>query len=377
MKKVLALVLSVLMVLSLSVVAFADQGPTPSDEKTTPSAELENDKKFDLGFGDLEKDDADASPDKPGATYYYTIFKEDGNMLRADVKDDVEIVKHLSVSIKEKGDKMIDSYCIKKQNGVYKVEVVTKEFYTTEKKSADWTITLKRDKKFTVASAVVSIAQQWAEVCGISKDVDTYGEAEVKVDLAKAHDGKEGASYPKYTDNINVEARLVLEKAIKYAEIYFVNETEVTPVWYSVKNAARTTVNVYFDETVAKALSTTYEDADLYAINFKGAPEFDFTGIEHVSVDEDMFVYAVVDGKLVADKFSWNKDAECWEMNTKKLVDVVVSDIELDVSKYNSTIGGKDDNKGNPGTGSVDFVNVAVALGVVSLAAAGAVALKK
>ena len=90
-----------------------------------------------------------------------------------------------------------------------------------------------------------------------------------------------------------------------------------------------------------------------------------------------MFVYAVVDGTLVADKFSWNKDAECWEMNTKKVVDVVVSDIELDVSKYNSTIGGGEAGKDNPGTGSVDFVNVAVALGVVSLAAAGAVALKK
>ena len=64
-------------------------------------------------------------------------------------------------------------------------------------------------------------------------------------------------------------------------------------------------------------------------------------------------------------------------MNAKKIEGVVVSDIKLDVSKYNSTIGGKDNNKNNPGTGSVDFVNVAVALGVVSLAAAGAVALKK
>ena len=64
-------------------------------------------------------------------------------------------------------------------------------------------------------------------------------------------------------------------------------------------------------------------------------------------------------------------------MNAKKIEGVVVSDIKLDVSKYNSTIGGKDDSKGNPVTGSVDFVNVAVALGVVSLAAAGAVALKK
>ncbi len=369
MKKVLALVLSVLMVLSLSVVAFAEEVEKP---ETTPDTTIENaDKKYELGFGDLEKPAADAAPDKPGATYYYTILDEENQecgMLTSD-----EVAKHLSVSIKEKGDKMIKAYSIVKQNGVYKVKVETNTTYTTSKTSADWTITLKRDKKFTVASAVVSIAQQWAEVCDIAKDVDAYGEAEIRVDLAEAHDGKEGASYDDYTDDINIEARLVLAKSIKYAEIYFGE----SPVWYSVKNVAKTTVNVYFDEAVEKALSTTYEDADLYAITFKGAPEFDLTGIEHVSVDEDMFVYAVVDGKLVADKFSWNKDAECWEMNTKKVVDVVVSDIELDVSKYNSTIGGKDDNKGNPGTGSVDFVNVAVALGVVSLAAAGAVALKK
>lgn len=368
MKKVLALVLSVLMVLSLSVVAFAEEVEKP---ETTPDTTIENaDKKYELGFGDLEKDPADAAPDKPGATYYYTILDEndDSGMLTDD-----EVAKHLSVSIKEKGDKMIKAYSIVKQNGVYKVKVETNTTYTTAKTSADWTITLKRDKKFTVASAVVSIAQQWAEVCDLSKVVDAYGEAQIYVDLAEAHDGAEGASYDDYTDDINVEARLVLAKTIKYAEIYFGD----TPVWYSVKNVAKTTVNVYFDEAVAKALSTTYEDADLYAINFKGAPEFDFTGIEHVSVDEDMFVYAVVDGKLVADKFSWNKETSCWELNTKKMVDVVISDIELDVSKYNSTIGGSEAGKGNPGTGSVDFVNVAVALGVVSLAAAGAVALKK
>ncbi|MDD5919947.1 MAG: hypothetical protein PUC57_01305 [Oscillospiraceae bacterium] len=369
MKKVLALVLSVLMVLSLSVVAFAKEVEAP---ETTPGTDIDNaDKKYELGFGDLEKPAADAAPDKPGATYYYTILDEENQ--ECGMLTDDEVAKHLSVSIKEKGDKMIKAYSIVKQNGVYKVKVETNTTYTTSKTSADWTITLKRDKKFTVASAVVSIAQQWAEVCDIAKDVDAYGEAQIMVDLAEAHDGKEGASYDDYTDDINIEARLVLAKSIKYAEIYFGE----SPVWYSVKNAAKTTVNVYFDEAVEKALSTTYEDADLYAISFKGAPEFDFTGIEHVSVDEDMFVYAVVDGKLVADKFSWNKDTECWEMNTKKVVDVVVSDIELDVSKYNSTIGGGEAGKDNPGTGSVDFVNVAVALGVVSLAAAGAVALKK
>ena len=376
MKKVLALVLSVLMVLSLSVVAFAEE---VEEEKTTPdtTVDVDNDEdaKYELGFGDLEAG-PDAEPDKPGATYYYTIlidYDEDEDeyiMLTSD-----EIAKHLTVSIKESGDKMIDSYSIVKQNGVYKVKVVTKETFTTEETEATWTITLKRNKKYTVAEAKVEIAQKWAEICEAGIYKDGYGEYVFSVDPdIKAHDGKEGASYDNYTDDCNVEALAVIPKDADYAELYFAD----TMFWYSVKNSAKTTVNVYFHED-NKKMSTTYEDADLEMIFFDGTPEFDYTGTMHAPAEEDAYVYAVIGGKLVADKFTWNKDSECWEMNAKKIEGVVVSDIKLDVSKYNSTVGGDtaDENKDNPGTGSVDFVNVAVALGVVSLAAAGAVALKK
>ena len=379
MKKVLALVLSVLMVLSLSVVAFADEVEKPN---TTPGTSVDNDPdtSYDLGFGDLGKPEG-SEPDKPGATYYYTIMDNDEETAVDGMLVSDEIAKHLTVSIKESGDKMIDSYSIVKQNGVYKVKVVTKETFTTEETEATWTITLKRNKKYTVAEAKVEIAQKWAEICedGVPGDHSGfedkgYGEYVFYVDLADAHDGKEGASYDHYTDDCNVEALAVIPKDADYAEIMF----EDTMFWYSVKNSAKTTVNVYFHED-NKKMSTTYEDADLEMIFFDGTPEFDYTGTMHAPADEDAYVYAVIGGKLVADKFTWNKDSECWEMNAKKIEGVVVSDIKLDVSKYNSTVGGDtaDENKDNPGTGSVDFVNVAVALGVVSLAAAGAVALKK
>ena len=379
MKKVLALVLSVLMVLSLSVVAFADEVEKPN---TTPGTSVDNDPdtSYDLGFGDLGKPEG-SEPDKPGATYYYTIMDNDEETAVDSMLVSDEIAKHLTVSIKESGDKMIDSYSIVKQNGVYKVKVVTKETFTTEETEATWTITLKRNKKYTVAEAKVEIAQKWAEICedGVPGDHSGfedkgYGEYVFYVDLADAHDGKEGASYDHYTDDCNVEALAVIPKDADYAEIMF----EDTMFWYSVKNSAKTTVNVYFHED-NKKMSTTYEDADLEMIFFDGTPEFDYTGTMHAPADEDAYVYAVIGGKLVADKFTWNKDSECWEMNAKKIEGVVVSDIKLDVSKYNSTVGGDtaDENKDNPGTGSVDFVNVAVALGVVSLAAAGAVALKK
>lgn len=369
MKKVLALVLSVLMVLSLSVVAFAEEVEA---ELTTPgtSTDVDNeDNKYELGFGDLTAP-ADAEPDKPGATYYYTIMDEND---ASGMLTDGDIAKHLTVAIKESGDKMIDSYSIVKQNGVYKVKVVTKETFTTDKTSATWTITLKKDKKYTVAEASVEIAQKWAEICEIGYENDRYGEYIFTVDLSDAHGGKEGVSYDNYTDDCNIEALAVIPKGAKYAELYFYG----TDFWYSVKNSAKTTVNVYF-HTDNKAISTTYEDADLEMIFFNGTPEFDYTGTMHAPFAEDAYVYAVINGKLVADKFTWNKDAECWEYKTKSIEGVVVSDIKLDVSKYNSTVGGSTDtDKDNPGTGSVDFVNVAVALGVVSLAAAGAVALKK
>ena len=72
------------------------------------------------------------------------------------------------------------------------------------------------------------------------------------------------------------------------------------------------------------------------------------------------------------------------EYSTRAIEGVVVSDIALDVSLYNATVDNSSDpsassdtDKDNPDTGAVDYVNMAVALGIVSLAAAGAVALKR
>lgn len=382
MKKLLALVLSVMMVLSLSVVAFAETTEkatgTPG-ATSTPDNDPDNDKIAGaiIGVGDKEGTD-DEDPDKPGATYYYTIFVEcaesekdythtNGKFYK--MLDEDEYAKHLSVSIRESGDKMIDSYAIVKRNGVYKIEVKTKETFTTKKTTATWTMTLKRDKKFKVNEATVEISQKWAE---ISDATSANGEIIFDwVDLPVAT-GHEGWSWDNYTNDENVEALAVLPKDAKYAELYFDADHIF---WYTVKNSSKLTVNVYHHED-NKKMAQTYEDADLEMMFFDGTPEFDYTGTFHVSVDEDMFVYLIEGGKLVEGKFTWNKDAECWETNVRKIEGAVASDIKLDVSKYNATVN-TDGNKGNPGTGSVDFVNVAVALGVVSLAAAGAVALKK
>ena len=392
MKKVLALVLSVMMVLSLSVVAFAATTTTTTEKATgtpggisTPDNDPNNTKPNGalIGVGDKKGTD-DMDPDKPGATYYYTIFQEvaketaNPDLTAADgttynMLTDDEYAKHLSVSIRESGDKMIDSYAIVKRNGVYKIEVKTKTTYTTKKTTATWTMTLKRDKKYKVNEATVEISQKWAKI--VAPVAKSHQEIIFEdIDLRDAAAGDEGWSYDNYTNDINIQALAVIPKDYKYAELYFEDDGIF---WYTVKNSSDLTVNVYFHRD-NKTMAQTYEDADLEMIFFDGTPEFDYTGTFHVTVDEDMFVYLIEGGKLVEGKFTWNKEAECWETNVRKLEGAVASDIKLDVSKYNATVNNNGtDNKDNPGTGSVDFVNVAVALGVVSLAAAGAVALKK
>ena len=61
-------------------------------------------------------------------------------------------------------------------------------------------------------------------------------------------------------------------------------------------------------------------------------------------------------------------------ISDKELKTVAASDSDSNDSSNGSSGSNKTEN---PATGSVDFVNVAVALAVVSLVAAGAVAMKK
>lgn len=365
MKKVLAMVLALILALSLSAVAFAtastDESPASTIDGSIVDEVVNADKNISIDLGKAEgtEDGTDVVPDKPGATYMFALLDKDGDV----AFDNDEYVQHLTVSIKESGDKMIKAYSIVKEKGVWYVKVTTEASYDTAKKVADWTITLKR-KALTVATATVEeVTQKWALI-------EEVEDAEAEV-VASMDDKEDGTLYVAgVTKSINSTALLTMAKTNKVTEIQFNADSDV---WYTAQNSSKTTVNVYFDEE-DDTFSKFFDEADLYTILFKGKPSFSRTGTLHATVAEDMFVYAVKDGKLV-ESFKWNKTAKCWEMDTKVLEGVVISDEKLDIAAYNKGVTSTD--KDNPGTGSVDFVNVAVALGVVSLAAAGAVALKK
>lgn len=146
-------------------------------------------------------------------------------------------------------------------------------------------------------------------------------------------------------------------------------------------------------------------DADLWFYNFVGNSTIPATsratltlGIpwdddDDYAIDpEDAYIYEKdADGRLidVTSKFTYSEDdAEIpgWSIKTRTLGTYIVSDTELDldiedededVSEAEETGKTTTGAKPIPDTGASDMVNVAVVAGIVSLAAAGAVAFRK
>ena len=153
-------------------------------------------------------------------------------------------------------------------------------------------------------------------------------------------------------------------------------------------------VNMYEGEKVLLDLNRDYirsiaianEDADLEFYNFRSSyDEFVRKGTLSLYGKEDSYVYEIIDGKLYDVDFNYNKEEKTLEIVTDELGHYVVSDIELDSkevkpskpSTENNNNSSSNTDKDNPDTGAADFVGSAAALAVTSVAAAGALALKR
>ncbi len=145
-------------------------------------------------------------------------------------------------------------------------------------------------------------------------------------------------------------------------------------------------VNTKYDKEIAKM----YPEADFEFVELSG----DFDKVADVvlpSSKDNKFIYEVVDGDLVAvdaeyvkgHKFDSGEKVNGYLFTTNELGKYAISDVELDLEDEDidldddTTSAPVEDNKVNPPMGANDFVGAAVALAVVSVAAAGALALKK
>ena len=196
-------------------------------------------------------------------------------------------------------------------------------------------------------------------------------------------------------------------ETIKYDDFDFTNDADLTAKWVVAKNDKGTatfdfedgaffTVKMVSEEKVILNLSTAYDkavdalfgyDADLSFYNFKGTKDaFTKTGELFIEADEDTFVYEIVDGKIVEIEAEYveeykvantSKAKAGWVIETKELGYYIVSDIEAEIEVEAEVEAPVEADKANPETGAADFVGAAVAMAVVSVAAAGALALKK
>ena len=153
------------------------------------------------------------------------------------------------------------------------------------------------------------------------------------------------------------------------------------------------TVDMYGGEKVLLNLSRSFdkkialeydERADLEFYNFKGThDEFVRNGILSIPAEKGDVVYEVVDGELEEIDYDYNSKEKTVEIKTHSLGYYVLSDRELDVETTDkedtkpSKPSKPSTDKENPNTGAADVTSAAAALAVVSVAAAGALAMKK
>ena len=237
----------------------------------------------------------------------------------------------------------------------------------------------------------------------VADSLDDLDEQEVEVKLYIAD------NYSKVTNKQSKGVKLVMpfdNYKEEYVSFDYVNDVDYMAKWIVAKNTKGTAVfdisdSAYikvkmipeeevifnFSQAYDKAIDKKYNDydADLTFYNFKGTQDvFTKTATLLIPADEDSYIYEIVDGELVAVEAEWVDDYKMdglnkkdgWVIETKELGYYVVADDELVVAEEEVETEVEAD-KANPETGAADFVGAAVAMAVVSVAAAGALALKK
>ncbi|MDD2954824.1 MAG: hypothetical protein PHD67_00760 [Oscillospiraceae bacterium] len=155
---------------------------------------------------------------------------------------------------------------------------------------------------------------------------------------------------------------------------------------FEVRLEDQDAVNMHYSTKADKAITQANEDADLAFLSFDGAPTFDFRGTLTYYVedtDKDWYLYEIGSkGALKESGAKYDEEEGAFLLKTSTLGSYVLSDTKLKASsaaagENTDQDDGEDKTENNPNTGSRDFVGTAVALGVISLVAAEALAVKK
>ena len=223
------------------------------------------------------------------------------------------------------------------------------------------------------------------------------------------------------TEQIQIEGLFANPKADNLVDFDWENNVYEKAVWevaedqdgtatFNFNDDAYFTVRMFggdkvmldFDRTYDKAIADRYIE-DLYFYNFCGElDEFSATGTLTIPVEQEMFMYQIVNGALKATDAVYSEENEAMELKTRTLGNYVLTPTKLDISAETETPSTDVDNNGgstsqpapgygensetndylsggsdkvNPETGADDLVGLMASLAVLSLV--GGVALSR
>ena len=225
------------------------------------------------------------------------------------------------------------------------------------------------------------------------------------------------------TEQIQIEGLFANPKADNLVDFDWENNVYEKAVWevaedqdgtatFNFNDDAYFTVRMFggdkvmldFDRTYDKAIADRYIE-DLYFYNFRGElDEFSATGTLTIPVEQEMFMYQIVNGALKATDAVYSEENEAMELKTRTLGNYVLTPTKLDISaevetetpstdvdnnsgstsqpapgygensETNDYLSGGSD-KVNPETGADDLAGLMASLAVLSLV--GGVALSR
>lgn len=194
------------------------------------------------------------------------------------------------------------------------------------------------------------------------------------------------------------------ENSVYTKSVWETNEEEDGTATFNFGDDAYFTVKMFggdkvmfdFDRTYNKDIASKYAE-DLYFYNFRGnLDEFSATGLLTLPTEGEMYLYEVVNGALKATDAVYNEEEEGMQLRTRKLGEYVLSPVALEIGEeaeaieeevaveerttesYSDTTDyyASGNDKKNPSTGAEDYTSLMVALAVLSVTG-GVVLMKK
>lgn len=156
---------------------------------------------------------------------------------------------------------------------------------------------------------------------------------------------------------------------------------------YAYGRAYKGDENIYgFDTDVDTDLFRTYPDADIMGLNFRVNSSMELE--VYSDYNEDAYIYRYSNGKLTSSNLKWDEDLYAWTGKISSNTSYIISDVRL---KSVSSSSESEEDSGssssssssspiinyNPDTGANDVMGLASALALVSIAAAGALIIRK